>query len=450
MLAGPPVPGAPFGALPGHSLGTLCRVAVGLVLGVVLGAAAHADTPSDLNLVLGVEVRGTDNVVKAPDDPSSDIIYSPELAARYRIEQGRTLAEADYVFQQRYFQRGNFDDDSVWSGRSRLNFDLIPQRLRWDIAHARTQALEDPRQLDTPTNQREVGNLSTSFDLALLATGRNRADVRGRVDRQSGARPGDDTYSYSGGLDFTRPTSSLQTIGVSLTALSVDYDESDIPGFHRESVFGTLTRRGADLELALNVGYNWLKRSGSDRTGGLATNGSLGWTPTPRQSLTLTISRQLTDRTAAGDGAIFRPPDAPGGVEPNFGGDIFEEIGRTLVYAYTLERTSMSLTVSRFDNDFEDAQRDQTRDRISGSLSRSVTRNLDIDVTAGFSRSDFSDEGREDDQLDARIDARWQLGPQTRLSFGVRYEERTSTGAGAASDFDELSVLVAIRRTLTR
>ena len=84
---------------------------------------------------------------------------------------------------------------------------------------------------------------------------------------------------------------------------------------------------------------------------------------------------------------------------------------------------------------YEDALRDNDRWLAGIGLSRNLSPCTTLTVSQGVGRSEFDNEGRENDEVCGALLVAWQLSRRFRLDWGARYEERD--GNDPAGNFEE-------------
>ena len=403
-------------------------------------AAQATGDEGNFSVSVGYEAEATDNIRRDDTNTRDDVIHRPRINLGYAQAFNRVDLSAAYRLEARRYQRSTFSSDEVISGRSAMNVSLVPGSLQWNTDHVRTENLIDRRQADRPDNRRESNTLGTGLTYQLGGTSPNQLTARARAELFDSNRGFDDSLRYIGSVSYRRLTSPVQSVGLTASGTSVNYDEDLVPDFDRWTVQATFNRELRTAGFDLGVGYNEVRRSGFSNSGGLALSADAYVEPAAGHRFTASVSRQFTDRTRATLAGIpeFGDDREQGAAD----GNVFEETRFGLGYSFRRERWSYGLSLNWTDEDYDTVARDTRRVGVRATVGYRITPDLNMDFALRGTRRDFRDENRKDDLVAADLRLRWDVGRRTALNFGIGYEERDSDAGGR--DYTEHRAVVGI------
>ncbi|MEE4382468.1 MAG: hypothetical protein V2J02_10765 [Pseudomonadales bacterium] len=416
------------------------------VVGLLVSGGVSAATEFDLTV--GYEGRASDNVARQPEpNEEEDIVHQPEARVAFTRDEAVFDFTGDYSYRRRIFQDDTFRDDFVLNGSGALTATLVPEQVTWDVSHTRTQALADARFIDNPINQQEINTTSTGVELRTRPTGRNQAALTGRIADQRSSIETNNNLRSTAGLTLTRRTAPTTTVGVSVEASDVDFEEDFVQDYQRLDARLTLSRQGARLGVELGVGYNWVEREGADVLDNPVFSGSLSYALTPSSGVTAGFERRLVDQTGFTLSGNLEPGD--GVLQQGAFANVFELTSFNVGYNGEFGRTNVALRGSSQEQEFDDDFRGLETQQVGLSLSYQLTRSIGFELLADFVNQQFGAPGagdREDDRVFSQARFTLNAGPRTRFSLGGRYDDGDSTDP--AFVYTERSIVLSFFRDL--
>jgi len=124
-------------------------------------------------------------------------------------------------------------------------------------------------------------------------------------------------------------------------------------------------------------------------------------------------------------------------------GDIFYSERADLAYFYTDTPLGGSLRVFGRKDDFEDTAVDRELYGTLANLRYNITATVYTFLFMGYTRTEYEQLGRQDDDIDVRLTLEYLMSPKWTLNIGTGWSERTSTDP--INEFDDLQAFVGLR-----
>jgi hypothetical protein len=287
------------------------------------GAAAAVQ----INYEAGIGIEHDDNVNLSEDHPVADNILIPSLG--FTVSQlGSTVqAEAIGVVDYRDYLDNTFGDEFRGEFTGRLNWNVVPERL--DLVMQDRLALEPVNTLepDAPSNlqQTNVIALGPIMKFRLAPTVRGQAEL---IYVNSHAQESDQFNSsrVAGAVRAIKDLDPTSSISANLADERVTFDDSTAsPDYNHYGVYARYLRKWAKVDVVFDLGYSWVKYSGSsgdfDRDSPLLRSHTT-WQFAPLDSISLELVHQFSDAASDMLTDLSLPPAEGTGGKPVIPTDI--------------------------------------------------------------------------------------------------------------------------------
>lgn len=432
----------------------LAVAAVAFVLGIGLLSTSRAAAPlapaADPEMFLldpdgtealpGWRLRmgalASDNIRRAPDGETEEIVGAAEYGANWRYSGARAAAMFDGTLGYRHYTQDTFDDEARANFIAAANWMAVPGTFDWFIMDRLANAPIDPLATASPSNVQFVNVLETGPRLTLrpgsvneLTLAASAADVRAEesdIDHERGSASG----SFMHGL------SANSSVGVVVNARNADFEnDAEAVDFDQREAYVTYQRRRETVNMSLAGGMAEVELAdgivrdtaiGWFRIGARRTSDSYLYAGVERRAGD-TASAMLRDQLLLEQGAVSSIAVT---------GDPYFSESATLRYAREWRAHEWSIAATAGRTDYFVSLLDQEQRGINLGADLLLTRRLLLQLDVSGSDIDYLDLGRQDEvrsyaaAFDYRIDRAWSL------ISGLRYLDRNSTDP--AYGFSEL------------
>ena len=267
---------------------------------MVCGATCSPALAARFDYQIGLGVGHNDNVNMSETDPVSTNILEPSFGFSFHEDGATVQASVEGLLQYRDYLSGPFASEfrSLLDGRA--NWTMIPGRLYLTVEdHLGVQPI-DQLAADTPANQQQTNVFAIGPTLAFRIgpTVRGQAELR-YVHSYAEATDLFDSQRASAAIRAIKDLSSTSAISANLVDEYIDFKDDLANSDHqRYSAFGRYTRNWRQLDLGMDLGYSWLKYSGSggpgDRSAPLVRT-DIAWRSNDRSTFSLDLAYQYSD-----------------------------------------------------------------------------------------------------------------------------------------------------------
>jgi hypothetical protein len=250
-----------------------------------------------------------------------------------------------------------------------------------------------------------------------------------------------DSERTTAGVALGRRSSARSELSLNAVTESIDFDDELNTDFDRDSVFVGWQLEGSRTTLDANVGYTWLERDGSDKSGSALIDINVTRHLTAASTLRLSLGQQLGDTGDSLRSQLSGSVVGSAASQITATSDPFESQTVSLEWGYLRGRTSFSLGASHIEDDYEtQSQLDRKRDVFSAGFSRRMASTLTFDVRATYTDEKFTnvvqlDVPRQNDEVRISAILNWRAWSRMGLRLLVeRFDRGTDTGA---TEFEE-------------
>jgi len=433
---------------------------------VVLSSWSFVPDARGVVVDYGVGYNGVydSNIFRAPTDEQAE--FTNRYDANLSIQQGgANLTATSYSFLSYQDYVNETRSNQVFlTNLSQATWLVRPGSMAWQFEDYYTQQAVDSAQPETPDNVQGTNIFQTGPDVAFRLGTQDSIGVELRYGNYYYADSALGNQRYGGALQWLHLLTPNLNSSVNLLGTSVDYDD-DIAAsdFDRFDLFwrGQATRGWNTFYV--ETGATRIERTDRDELTGFI--GGFAWdrviSSVSQMALSLGASYSDTGRdirqgavATAGFGGLGTPAftgiglgvTGEGGTVPFdtfVTGDIFYSEHADLSYFYTDTPLGGSLRVFGRKDDFEGATVDRKLYGTLANLRYNITATVYTFLFMGYTRREYEQLGRQDDDIDVRLTVEYLMSPKWTLNIGTGWSERTSTDP--SNEFDDLQAFVGLR-----
>jgi len=419
------------------------RAALAVALLAALPGGARA---FQLNYEVGVSVLRSDNIALTTTNEKSDTVVSPQL--RFDIHQAGSTFDLNGSGQLQYldYVDGTFDDGFRGGFSGQALWTMIPQRLTWTFEDYLSRQPVDTFAAFTPANEQQANLFVTGPSLFV----RMGQSTRGQLDLRytNSYAEENETFNsdrYNAAVRVLRDLSPTRIIGANLEATRVAFDNQALNSdYTRYDGYASYWSKFRSLELNIDLGYTRLEFNDRPDNAWLPlARGDLAWTISPRSTLDLALSYELSD--AAENLAVndtISPIDDFGNPTTPLAPDIFKQRRAELGYRFAGERFGFEVRPFYQRISYVDAVApDEKTYGGFAHVSYKLRPRMTLSLTAAQESRTFEGPSRRDRDFTVNIALENQFTRHWIASYQLQRRERNSSETG--QDYDENAAIVS-------
>ncbi|MEZ5549690.1 MAG: outer membrane beta-barrel protein [Pseudomonadales bacterium] len=402
-----------------------------LLAGCALFTAANTQA-LDFGATVHYTSEYTTNTLRTESDEIDEWIQEPGVDLTVAHDTASLELDGAYGYSRRFYDKDYWSDYNSTTGSGNAVWHALPERLDFHLRNSRTESTQQALDTPLPDNRQVVS--TTEAGSTLMLQPRQGDDLQFEyqyVDispssTSTGSTRNNGTGRYILGLS---PNRFLQ---LETTYSDIKYD--GVAFTNAEYWLATLGYRqtGNQLDVDVNYGHNWYKRSGQADTDDPSYDLALTWRASANSTFTLDGSHRITDQSSS----LTDDAGSTGAVSENTATNAaFKESSADMGLTQIFGRTT--LTLGGFWRKEQYAEGVQLSNETTGGrigLSRDLTRNTVLNLNGEYANRKFSDQGDNQDETRLSVNLLHELGRALDLSWGVRYEDRQ---ADISTSYDE-------------
>lgn len=408
----------------------------------------------EIELGAGIASEYTTNVFRSDENPEDELIGSVWSGISLREESPTLSAQVAAAGELQTFVNDTVDDDLLFSLASTVDWSLLPRRLIWHFEDYYQQVQVSPLEPVGPDNRQDSNVLWTGPDLFLRLAKLYTIQLGARYgDYYYGETDGDNTR-LAASLRANRRLSPLSDLYFDVEQTRVEYDQRDvadvgIPGaavpnadYSRTDLFGGWAYETVLSELRVELGQTQIDREGLPDVEGFLGGASLS----RRLAREGFISGQVRYRFTEGSSNLLSSGGDRLGVayaDSAVTEDIAYEEFIELLYGGQWWLAEVEVQLFRRDEDFELAELDRLTYGAGFDAGFPLAPSWRGSASIDYRRRDYTQLGREDDDLSAGVGANYLLTRRLTLALDLRHNLRDSTVPTA--DFNETIAVISLR-----
>ncbi|MEM6818406.1 MAG: outer membrane beta-barrel protein [Pseudomonadota bacterium] len=361
--------------------------------------------------------------------------------------------------EQRIYTKDTNDDETLGSFTGSIDFSLVENYLDWRVEDTFGQVLNNVFAPDNPQNREDVNVFTTGPVLSLGLGANNQVSLSALYRDVSFEDSPQNNDGVTGRLSLIRNISRNRNLSINVTNGTVNFDREIDTDFDRRSATVAFSSQTSRSSLNVEIGRNEIifDTDREDRDG-TEINVAFQRTLNSRVQFAATYVQQLSDSAQlfqqfladrnignfAGDG-VGNPA-----TDQNALADPLEQ--RSGGVTLTLDQRNGSIFASArlFDFDFDESD---LQDRDGYQITLGANRNLPggwrVGLSGSLNQNQFSS-GRDDDNLQVRLNVSKQLTRTLSISSSVAHIERDSNAGGQSFDEDVVRLTLVWQPTSTR
>lgn len=411
---------------------------------MVHGVLAQRARAAEFDYDASVGAGHSDNISRTPINEQDEDLANARV--RFSAAQNSSRLQADAIGDVAYtdYLDDTYDSEVLGSLAANARFAFVPQRFEWSASDNYGQVLSDPFAPATPDNRENINHFSTGPDLTFAFGSQMRLRLGGRYTLTTYEDSPLDSDTVSGDLALIRQLSSSSTVSLNVRSQQIKYDEPGLDAdYDQNDAFLRYEATGGRTQLGVDAGYSEIKPDNASSDDGMVLRLNLVRQLSASMRANFSVGREF-----ANSGATFARMQAGNGVglEPTPGQQTalaFTSEYVTLGWSFTRQRTAVSITASRFDQTYQDADAlSQTFTTANLQASRQLSQRTSVVVNGLFARGDFEQDDADYDDLTARASFVWRLSRAVSLSATYSHIKRDSDNP--AAEFAENQVWLSI------
>ena len=429
----------------------IVHAAIYLALLAALPGTAHA---YKLDYELGASLLHSDNIDLRDNDPVSETILMPQL--RFDLEQTGSAVQMKLSGDVQYldYLENTFDNEVRGDFNGRLNWSVLPERI--DLVAEDFLSRQPINTLASfgPENQQQVNIFigGPSFHARFNPVTHGDLDLRyyNTYAEQTEGFNGD---RYSAAARLRRQLDSLSELSLNLEATQAEYDDfGGLLDYTRYDGYLNYARTLTAGRLEVSLGQTRIESEDDSSVSKPYFDATAHWDATARSRFSVNLSHQLSDATQdlvrlanqVDDGPITGDPIE---LDLQIGPAIFQERYAQLGYRYTGERLTLQFQPSWQRLHYLDGLTQDQRTRSARfSLRYRLTTRLIASFMASKKVREFSDSGREDDDLVAGIGLVNEFTRHWAGRIDLKRRERDSNVVGRSYNENSIALTFIFRR----
>ncbi len=412
-------------------------------------AVLSAPTAYGLNLEAAAEMssRTTTNARRFSDDESADTLITPAVMFAAVHEGPGLNVETGYTLRQRFFVRDFFDDETILTGGTIIDWEALPERVELGLRQSRRETTNQSFGRGTQVD-RQITN-STELRSALKFRPRETDELRLRFDQ---------TYLDDENFDIDN-TRSIATVSyrsrlsASTSILlessqgEIDFDASAVADIDTETHRITLRRRGDRYDLSAMGGYSNFDIDEGSSAKGAIYNVIATLRPIGGREFEFAVRRTISDRpgrVTSAEEAIDNPTDIPFANSDLT--DVFTVDSVSATWREQIGPNLFEASIGRNETDFENFNRDQVTDTFDFNVIRAIRPAIEGFALVSYQRSNYDDFDADFDQWFLDMGATYRVNRRLQVSSQLFHLRRNSNSA-LAGDFNDTGIEFSARYT---
>lgn len=416
-------------------LATLVRAA--LVAGVGVSAPAAAIR---IDYSFGLALEHSDNIARTEFDRVDDTVVVPSFSFDVEQEGARVRADAAGTIEYRNYLGDEFGDEVRANLASVLDWEIMPERLRWSFADYASVQPVSTFAPDTPDNLQQT-NVFRTGPVSRWRLG-SAAYLQGEaLYTNSYAEETDefDSNRYTGVLRYVRELDPLRSISANASIERVDFDQPTVFDYDRADVYGLYSTRNRRFLTDVLFGWTSLNLDGADDHDGPLLEVRLRTDPEQASIYRVTALHRWSDaaRDLIVDPSEFgRLPRGPGSGVLTINGFVFEETALFFGYQHRFDRGVFRVDPFWRKQEYPDAPEQDLREiGVQAGYDHRLSPANTLGVSVGWEQRRYEGLSREDDQYGFTV--RFERQQSRHWRFGVAFTHDTRDSSAPLQSYED-------------
>ena len=411
---------------------------------VLTGLLAGCNAASALEFTpgIGAGLEYTDNAALTAKDTDNDLLMIGFVGARINENDGPLTAAATTTFRRLHYTKDTFSDQNYFTLGAVAGWEMIADRVDWDLRNYFTQRKVNALDPDTPDNTQNTNVFSLGTNIATPLSERQQIVIYPEFRDYYYENSDTDNRQYKLSANWFYRLFPTASAGLGGSARKIDYDDDDKnPDATFYGINGTFSGTRVRSEYNFNLGYTEVRRDHFDDQSGVA--GSLVWLYrlTGRSTARLYAASELTD-TNTGLYNSEANPDNGDFSNEQISGDVLRDNIMRLSYARQGTTQQINIWGEWRDLDYKEAPDDRKVKTIGAAYNYRVTAFLTTGVYGSYSRTKQTDTRYKDKRKTIGGNLGYNLTRNLCTNFDIRYRKKNANTA--RDDYDEFGAFVSL------
>lgn len=418
--------------------------AVLLVAGALFATTGRADFGVELEAGVG----RSDNIGRITDggtaEPTDEIVYNAGLSITYTADTARSEVDLRGTVSYLSYDTNSFASETLPSLDANAIFHLVGRNLQWQFQGNVGQQSIDPFSPVSPGNRQDVTYLTTGPNLIVPLSSRFAATASAFVSDVRYEEQPFDNDRMGAQLGLVRQISDNRSLSLNLRGERTEFDDTQLNApVERYEAFARFETEGARNELAVDIGWSAVERSGVDTEEPLAV---IEWRRRVSEVSTFTLDAgtRVSDAAQNFRGNQVDSVDLGQVQNQTNISAPFRENFATAGLVYDRPRTNFYVSVDWSDDRYDDGgQFDRTSTGVSLDIARRLGNNWEGNIFARTAKRDYTQLDRDDEDRLYGASLGWRQFET--LDVDLRFERSTRDSTDADNNVEENRVQLLIR-----
>ena len=396
----------------------------------------------DIEPDVGVGLQYTDNAALTADDEDSDWIAIGYVGANIEQSSGPLQANATASLNYQNYTQNTFSDKVYFNLGATADWEMVRNRLDWQLQNFFTQRPVDSTDPDTPDNAQNTNVFTFGPTILFPLSGRQTVTVSPTYRNFYYQDSDTDNQQYSLTANWFYQMYRLTGVGLDGGVTRVDYDdEQRNPNYISSNIHFVVSAQRARSEFDINLGATNINRDRFENQSGFT--GNLSWLVrlTGHSQVRTYIASELTDSNNGLLNASVNPDDGDFSNE-QISGDVLRNSIIRLEYLRQDATLNSRLWGELRDEDYKEAPDDREVQSVGAELNYPVTALLSSGVSVRYKRTKLTEDNRTDKRYEVGGNIGYQLSRKLRSVFDLQYRKKDSTLD--TDEYSEMSAFVSL------
>ena len=419
----------------------ICRqLRLAIVTGLFVGSSAFAAIEVTPGVGAGLEY--TDNAKLSSKNEDDDVIAVGYVGAEIDVVDGPLTANATTSLTYEDYTDDSFSDQYYFNLSADAGWEMIRDRLTWQVQNFFTQQREDSLDADTPDNNQNTNVFTFGPILQFQATPRNHINISPEYRNFYYQKENTDNQQYGITAGWLYDLYRTMNVGLSGSVKKIDYDKDDEnPDFTTSTANAVVSGTTARSVYNMTLGATHVNRDRFENENGSV--GSLTWAyqMTGRSGMEAFLASELTDSSSD----LLRSETDP--ITGDFSneqisGDVLRNNTARLSYVMQASTLYTNVWAEYRDLSYKETQDDMDVREVGAELTYSITPLFNGGVSSFYNRTKQKDTGRKDTEYFIGGNLAYDLTRKLRTRLDLRYRTKDSTVS--SSEYNEFSAFISL------
>lgn len=390
----------------------------------------------ELRPAVGASLEYTNNAGLTPDNEDDDWITRGYVGGSLSEKTGPLKADATTSLTYEHYINNTFGNKYYFDLAANSTWEMIRNRLNWQVRDYYTQTPVDSFNADTPANTQNTNVFSIGPQIQLPVTGRQTISVNPLFQDYYYGDDDIDNRQYGLNANWLYRLYPHVNTGVEGRVTRVKYDNDDkYPEYTISTFNGVISGERVYTQsqetlfnYTLKLGGTTIRRDRSEDESGPV--GSLTWLYrlTGHSAVRLFTASELTDTSSSYYDSQVNPQNGDfSNIQSS--GDVLRENTVRLSYERQGSRLTANVGIEYRDLDYKVAPDDRKVKAIGSGLNYRVLPMVTTGVYGSFNQTKGTNDNRRDDRYILGGNLSYRLSRKLSTVFNLQYQNKDSTEA---------------------